>query len=35
MRGTNDETENGALKMGSLHMSLVLDSAGLLAAWEN
>jgi biuret amidohydrolase len=34
VRGTNDEMEAAALKMVSLHLGLVMDSADLLAAWE-
>ena len=33
VRGTNPEMEDAALKMVSLHMGLVMDSADLLAAW--
>jgi nicotinamidase-related amidase len=35
VRGTNDEMEDAALKMVSLHLGLVMDSADLLAAWQN
>ncbi len=35
VRGTNEEMEEAALKMVSLHMGLVMDSTDLLAAWEN
>lgn len=35
VRGTNEEMEDAALKMVSLHMGLVMDSDDLLAAWEN
>ena len=35
VRGTNEEMENAALKMVSLHMGLVMDSSDLLAEWEN
>jgi biuret amidohydrolase len=34
VRGTNPEMEDAALKMVSLHMGLVMDSADLLAAWD-
>ncbi len=34
VRGTNDEMEAAALKMVSLHLGLVMDSADLLAEWE-
>lgn len=33
VRGTNDEMEEAALKMVSIHMGLVMDSADLLAEW--
>jgi nicotinamidase-related amidase len=33
VRGTNAEMEGAALKMVSLHMGLVMDSADLLAEW--
>ncbi len=33
VRGTNDEMEDAALKMVSIHMGLVMDSADLLAEW--
>jgi nicotinamidase-related amidase len=33
VRGTNAEMEEAALKMVSLHMGLVMDSADLLAEW--
>ena len=35
VRGTNEEMEDAALKMVSLHTGLVMDSAELLTAWEN
>lgn len=34
VRGTNEEMEEAALKMISLHMGLVMDSVDLLAEWE-
>ena len=34
VRGTNDEMEDAALKMVSLHLGLVMDSADLLNAWQ-
>ena len=34
VRGTNDEMEEAALKMVSIHMGLVMDSADLLAQWS-
>jgi len=34
VRGTNDEMEDAALKIISLHLGLVMDSADLLAAWK-
>jgi nicotinamidase-related amidase len=34
VRGTNPEMEEAALKMVSLHMGLVMDSADLLASWR-
>ena len=34
VRGTNAEMEEAALKMVSLHMGLVVDSADLLAEWS-
>lgn len=34
VRGTNAEMEEAALKMVSLHLGLVMDSADLLAAWD-
>ena len=34
VRGTNEEMEDAALKMVSLHMGLVMDSADLIAAWQ-
>ena len=35
VRGTNPEMEDAALKMVSLHMGLVMDSADLLSAWAS
>ena len=35
VRGTNQEMEDAALKMVSLHLGLVLDSADLLDQWES
>ncbi len=35
VRGTNDEMEDAALKMISIHMGLVMDSSELLAEWES
>lgn len=35
VRGTNEEMEDAALKMISLHMGLVMDSNDLLAEWES
>jgi nicotinamidase-related amidase len=34
VRGTNEEMEDAALKMVSLHMGLVMDAADLLASWD-
>jgi nicotinamidase-related amidase len=34
VRGTNAEMEDAALKMVSLHLGLVMDSADLLAQWQ-
>ena len=34
VRGTNEEMEEAALKMVSLHLGLVMDSAELLAQWR-
>lgn len=34
VRGTNAEMEDAALKMVSLHLGLVVDSADMLAAWQ-
>lgn len=34
VRGTNEELEDGALKMMSLHTGIVMDSADLLDAWR-
>jgi len=33
VRGTNEEMEEAALKMISLHLGIVVDSADLLQAW--
>ncbi|ARQ02619.1 cysteine hydrolase family protein [Pseudorhodoplanes sinuspersici] len=33
-RGTNEEMEDAALKMISLHLGLVMDSADILQAWS-
>jgi biuret amidohydrolase len=35
VRGTNDEMEAAALKMVSLHLGVVADSADLLAHWQS
>jgi nicotinamidase-related amidase len=35
VRGTNEEMEEAALKMISIHMGLVMDGADLLTEWEN
>lgn len=35
VRGTNTEMEDAALKMVSLHLGLVMDSADLLAEWRD
>lgn len=35
VRGTNEEMEDAALKMISLHMGLVMDSVDLLAEWTS
>lgn len=35
VRGTNPEMEEAALKMVSLHLGLVMDTADLLAAWRS
>lgn len=35
VRGTNEEMEDAALKMMSLHMALVMDSGDILAAWDS
>lgn len=35
VKGTNEEMEDAALKMISLHMGLVMDSDDLLAEWES
>ena len=34
VRGTNQEMEEAALKIVSLHLGLVMDAADLLAAWQ-
>lgn len=34
VRGTNEEMEDAALKMISLHLGLVMDSADILEAWS-
>lgn len=34
VRGTNDDMEDAALKMVSLHLGLVMDASDLLNAWE-
>ena len=34
VRGTNEELEDAALKMISIHMGLVMDTEDLLAEWE-
>ncbi|MBT6829648.1 MAG: isochorismatase family protein, partial [Rhodospirillaceae bacterium] len=34
VRGTNEEMEDAALKMMSLHMALVMDSEDILSAWD-
>lgn len=34
VRGTNEEMEDAALKMVSLHLGVVTDAADLLAAWR-
>ncbi len=34
VRGTNEEMEDAALKMVSIHTGLVMDSPDLLVAWE-
>jgi len=34
VRGTNDEMEQAALKMMSLHMALVMDSGDILSTWD-
>ena len=34
VRGTNEEMEDAALKMVSLHLGLVMDAADLLAEWK-
>ena len=34
VRGTNEEMEDAALKMMSLHMALVMDSEDILKAWD-
>jgi len=35
VRGTNPEMEDAGLKIVSLHLGLVVDSADLLAAWQD
>jgi nicotinamidase-related amidase len=35
VRGTNEEIEDAALKIVSLHLGLVMDSADLLDAWRS
>jgi biuret amidohydrolase len=35
VRGTNEEIEGAALKIMSLHLGLVMDSADLLDAWRS
>jgi biuret amidohydrolase len=35
VRGTNEEMEDAALKMISLHLGLVMDSSELLAEWQH
>jgi nicotinamidase-related amidase len=35
VRGTNEEMEDAALKMISLHLGLVMDSTDLLAEWRS
>ena len=34
VRGTNEEMDGAALKMVSLHLGIVMDSADLLAVWR-
>jgi nicotinamidase-related amidase len=34
VRGTNEELEDAALKMMSIHMALVMDAADILGAWD-
>ncbi|MEO1020247.1 MAG: cysteine hydrolase [Pseudomonadota bacterium] len=34
VRGTNEEMEDAALKMISIHLGLVVEAADLLAAWQ-
>jgi len=34
VRGTNEEMEEAALKMMSIHMALVMDSTDILTAWD-
>ena len=34
VRGTNEEMEDAALKMMSLHMALVMESEDILKAWD-
>jgi nicotinamidase-related amidase len=35
VRGTNEELEDASLKIVSLHLGLVVDSAALLAEWDS
>jgi nicotinamidase-related amidase len=35
VRGTNEEMEDAALKMVSLHIGIVMESADLVAAWRD
>ncbi len=34
VRGTNEEMEDAALKMMSLHMALVMESTDILCEWD-
>jgi nicotinamidase-related amidase len=34
VRGTNEEMEDAALKMMSIHMALVMDAGDILTAWD-
>jgi nicotinamidase-related amidase len=34
VRGTNEEMEDAALKIVSLHLGLVMDAADLVAEWK-